>query len=276
MLDRKKIIRWSSFTAYFIAAFLVFLVYQLPFDRIKSRMESEVRANTPLELGIRRISPRFLNRFSLEDVVLSDRSGRVLAESPVVRAHVSLFNFLRGLLSVKLDGKVYGGELSVRSEQGKNRRYLSLDATNLDLAAYPLLRDLGFKLAGKLGGSFEMTNDTGKGKFWIKNLASRQLTVKGFPVPDLDFEQCWIEADIKGDRCTIRKLELEGKELKVRMSGDVVMREQGPLNLAIRLKPSERLAHEQSGLLSLLKNKDAEGFYQFSLAGTVSSPLPRF
>ncbi len=276
MLDRKKIIRWSSFTAYFIAAFLIFLFYQLPFDRIKGRMESEVRTNTQLELGIRRISPRFLNRFALEDVVLSDRSGRVLAESPLVRAHVSLFGFLRGLLSVKLDGKVYGGELSVRSEQGKTRRYLSLDATNLDLAAYPLLRDLGLRLSGKLGGSFEMTNDAGRGKFWIKNLASRQLTVKGFPVPDLDFEQCWIEADIKGDRCTIRKLELDGKELKVRVSGDVVMREQGTLNLAIKLKPSERLAHEQAGLLSLLKNKDAEGFYQFSLAGTVSSPLPRF
>ncbi len=276
MIDRKKIIRWSSFTAYFIAAFLIFVVSQFPFDRIKSRLESEVRANTQLELGIRRISPRFLNRFVLEDVVLSDRNGRVLVESPSVRAHVSLFDFLRGLLSVKLNGKVYGGELNVKSEQGSKRRYLYLDATNLDLASYALLKDLGLKLSGKLGGSFELTDDTGKGKFSIKNLTSRQLTVKGFPVPDLDFEQCWVEADIKGDRCTIRKLELDGKELKVRISGDVVMREQGMLNLAIKLKPSERLAHEQSGLLSILKNKDAEGFYQFSLAGTVSNPLPRF
>ena len=275
MIDRKHIIRWSSFAAYFIAVFLLFLVYLLPFDRIKSRLESEVRTKTPLELTIGRIAPRFLNRFSLKDVVLSDRNGRVLFEGPLVHARLSLFGFLRGLLSVSLDGRVYGGELSVRSEQGVKRQYLSLDATDLDLASYPLLKDLGLRLAGKLGGSFEMTNDAGRGKLWMKNLASRQLTVKGFPVPDLDFEQCWVEADIKGDRCTIRKLELDGKELKVRISGDMVMREQGSLNLAIKLKPSERLAREQAALLSLLKNKDAEGFYQFSIAGTVANPLPR-
>ncbi len=275
MIDRKHIIRWSSFAAYFIAAFLLFLVTLLPYDRIKSRLESEVRTRTPLELTIGRIAPRFLNRFSLRDVVLSDRSGKVVFEGPLVHARISLFGFLRGLLSVSLNGKVYGGELSVRSEQGAKRQYLSLDATDLDLASYPLLKDLGLKFAGKLGGSFEMTNDAGKGKLWMKNLASRQLTVKGFPVPDLDFEQCWIEADIKGDRCTIRKLELDGKDLKVRVNGDVVMREQGSLNLVIKLKPSERLAREQSALLSLLKVKDAEGFYQFSVAGTVANPLPR-
>jgi type II secretion system protein N len=275
MIDRKKIIRWSSFAAYFIAVFMLFLVYLLPYDRIKSRMESEVRAKTPLELTIGRIAPRFLNRFSLQEVVLSDRNGRVLFDGPLVHARLSLFGFLRGLLSVSLDGKVYGGELSVRSEQGAKRQYLSLDATDLDLAAYPLLKDLGLRLAGKLGGSFEMTNDAGRGKLWMKNLASRQLIVKGFPVPDLDFEQCWLEADIKGDRCTIRKLELDGKELKVRISGDVVLREQGSVNLAIKLKPSERLAREQAALLSLLKNRDAEGFYLFSLGGTVASPMPR-
>jgi hypothetical protein len=28
-------------------------------------------------------------------------------------------------------------------------------------------------------------------------------------------------------------------------------------------------------VLSLLKNKDAEGFYQFSLGGTLAEPMPR-
>ncbi|MBS1128057.1 MAG: hypothetical protein H6Q96_437, partial [Nitrospirae bacterium] len=96
-----------------------------------------------------------------------------------------------------------------------------------------------------------------------------------FPVPDLDFEQGWIEGDVKGDRLTIKKLELDGKELKVRVSGDLVMRERGTLNLAVKLKVSERLAKEQAGLLSLLKNRDPEGFYLFSLGGTVAEPMPR-
>jgi len=275
MIDRPTLIRRLSFALYFVIAFMTFLVVQLPFDRIKTKLESETRSRTALELNIARISPRFLNRFVLADVVLSDRTGRVLFESPAVHAHVSLFGFLRGLLSVDFKARAYTGELHVRTEQGSKRQFFAIDAESLDLASYALLKNLGLKLSGRLGGSFEMSGDAGKGRFLIKNLASRELKIKGFTVPDLDFEQCWIEGDVKGDRITIKKLELDGKELKVRVTGDLVMRERGTLNLAVKLKLSERLAQEQAGLLSLLKNRDPEGFYLFSLGGTLAEPMPR-
>jgi type II secretion system protein N len=111
---------------------------------------------------------------------------------------------------------------------------------------------------------------------WLKGLASRELKIQGFSIPDLDFEQCWLETEIKGDRLTIKKLELEGKELKVRCLGDLILRERGTINLTVKLKPSERMAREQEGIFSLLKNKDAEGFYQLNLGGTLSEPIPRF
>lgn len=274
-IDRKTLIRGISFSLYFVMAFVAFLVLLFPFDRIKTRLEAEARARTPLELNVARISPRFINRFALSDVVLSDRAGRVLFESRVVNAHVSLFNLLRGLFAVNLRTKAYGGEIAVRSEQGAKRRFLALDADGLDVASYQLLKDLGFKLSGRLGGTFEMSGKVGTAKFLLKSLASRELAIKGFPVPDLDFDQVWIEGDVRGDRFVVRKFEMDGKELKVRLSGDLVMRERGTLNLVVRLKPSERLATEQAGVLSLLKNRDAEGFYQFSLGGTVAAPIPR-
>jgi type II secretion system protein N len=274
-IDRAKLIRTALLAGYFVAVFLTFAVLQFPYDRIKSRLEYEVRTRTPLELSIVRISPRFLNRFVLTDIVLSDREGKVLFESPLVRTHVSLLGFLRGALSVGLKGPAYGGELAVKAEEGPKRRFLSVDASGLDIGSYGLLKQMGLKISGKVGGSFEMTNDAGKGRFWVKDLACRELTVQGFPVPDFDFQQGWIEAETKGDRLTVKKLEMDGKELKVRISGDAVMRERGYLNLVVKLKPSERLAQEQSGLLSLIKNRDAEGFYQFSLGGTLSGPVPR-
>ena len=276
MIDRTILIRRLSFSLYFVIAFLTFLVFLFPFERVKARLESETRSRTPLELSIARISPSFLNRFVLTDIVVSDRTGRVLFESPSVRTHVSLFGFLRGLLSLDLKAQAYGGTVSLRTEQGAKRQYISLDAEGLDISSYTLLKNLGYKLSGKLGGSYEATGDSGKGRLLIKNLVSRELKIKGFPVPDLDFDQGWIEGDIKGDRFTIRKLELDGKELKIRISGDLVMRERGTLNLAVKFKPSERLATEQAGLLSLLKNKDADGYYLLSLAGTVAEPMPRF
>ena len=276
MLDRKILIRRISLTAYFIAAFLFFLLLLFPGDRVKAKLESEVRQRTPLELTVGRVSPRFFNLFSLSDVVISDRStGKVLFESRSASASISLWGLLRGLFSVDMNAKAYGGELLLKAQQSSSRQYILIDANNLELSSYSLLKDAGFRVGGKLGGNMEITGDAGKGKLWLKGLTSRELKIKGFPIPDLDFEQGWLEADIKGDRMTIRKLELDGKELKVRGVGDLVLRERGSLNLIIKVKVSERLAHEQAALMSLLKNKDAEGFYQFSLGGTLDAPMPR-
>ena len=276
MIDRNTLIRRFSFAAYFVAAFLLFLLFLFPFDRIKSRVESEVRLRTPLELSIARISPRFFNQFLLSDVVLSDKQGKVLFESPSVNTSVSLFSLLRGGMSVSMTAAAYGGRLLVTMQQGPGRQSVMLDADGLDISSYTLLRNAGFKLTGKVGGNFEMTNDAGKGRLSVKGVTSRDLKIKGFAIPDLDFDNGWVEADVRGDRLMIKKLELNGKELTVRITGDLVLRERGMMNLLIRFKPSERLVHEQAALLSLLKGRDPEGFYQLTLGGLLSEPTPRF
>ena len=211
----------------------------------------------------------------LSDVVLSDKSGKVLFESPSIRTTISLFGLVRGLSALSMKATAYSGDLLVKSQQGPGRQYLFIDASGLDMGAYPLLKDSGFHFTGKLGGNFEMTGDSGKGRLWIKGVTSRDLTVKGFKIPDLDFDQCWLEAEVKGDRLIVKKLEMDGKELKIRATGELVLRERGMMNLAIKLKPSERMAQEQSWVTNLLKNKDAEGYYQFTLGGTLAEPMPR-
>lgn len=275
MPDKRTIIRRLLLAGYFIAAFLIFLLLQFPFDRIKSRIESEVRLRTPYEIAIARISPRFFNTAVLSDVVVSDKSGRVLFESPAIRSTVSLFGLIRGLAALSLKASAYNGELLVKSQQGPGRRYLFVDASGLDIGVYSLLRDAGLHVTGKLGGNFEMNGDSGKGRLWLKGVTSRDLTVKGFKIPDLDFDQCWLEAEVKGDRLMVKKLEMDGKELKIRATGDLVLRERGMMNLAVKLKLSERMAQEQSWITSLLKNKDAEGYYLLTLGGTLAEPIPR-
>lgn len=165
MIDRTILIRRLSFSLYFVIAFLTFLVFLFPFECVKARLESEMRTRTQLELelNIAGISPRFINRFVLADVVVSDSTGRVLFESPSVRTHVSLFGFLRGLLTVNLKVQAYGGSVSLRTEQGAKRQYVSLDADGLDIGSYALFKNLGLKLSGKLGGSYEATGDAGEG-----------------------------------------------------------------------------------------------------------------
>jgi len=275
MIDKKNLIRRLSLAAYFVAAFLVFLLLLFPFDRVTANLVSEVRKQTALELTVSRISPRFFNSVMLTDVVLADQKGKVLFESPSIRTSVSLFSLLRGMLSLDMKAKAYGGNLLVKEQQGAGQQKFLIDADGLDIGSYQLLKDLGLKLSGKLGGNVEMSGDAGKGRLWLKGLTSRELKIKGFPIPDLDFDQCWLEADIRGDRLTIKKLQLDGKELKVQCLGDVVLRERGTLNLTIKLKPSERLAQEQSTVFSLLKHKDADGYYQFSVGGTLAEPLAR-
>ncbi len=276
MVDRKTLVRRLTLAAYFFVVFLIFLLFLFPFDLVKAKLESEFRARTPLELTVGRISPRFFNRFALSDVLVSDKKGKVLFESKSASAGVSLFSLLRGNLSVSLKADAYGGELRVKARQGTSKQYLRLDADGLDIASYPMLKDLGLHLAGKLGGNFEMDGDSGTCRLALNGLTSRGLKIKGLPIPDLDFEKGWLETDVKGDRLTVKKLELEGKDLAINAKGDLVLRESGTINVIIKFKPSERLSQEQSGLISLFKNRDADGFYQVNLGGVLSAPMPRF
>ena len=80
MIERKTLVRRLSFAAYFAAVFLLFLLLLFPFDRIKSKLESEFHLRTPLALSVARISPRFFNRFVLSNVVVADNKGRILFE----------------------------------------------------------------------------------------------------------------------------------------------------------------------------------------------------
>ena len=57
MPGRQKLLRILLYSLYFAVAFLVFLVLQFPYDRVRTRLESEVRTRTPLELTVARISP---------------------------------------------------------------------------------------------------------------------------------------------------------------------------------------------------------------------------
>lgn len=272
--NKRLLIRRLLFAAYFLSAFILFLYLNLPYDSIRSRLEQEVRSRTPLELSISRLTPRFCN-LVMHDVVVSDSAGSVLFESPEARLNLSLFDLLRGMLTARVNAEAYGGELFIKLRRGKDIQSFYIDADSLDIGSYGMLKDLGMQATGRVGGNLDMTGESGKARLWVKGLGWRGLKLKGFPIPDLDFEQSWLDAEVKGDRLFIKKFEAEGKDLKVRISGDMVMREKGPLNLSIMLKPSERIAHEQAGLLSLLKKRDAEGFYQFNLGGTLDAPLPR-
>ena len=179
MPDKKSLIRWLSFTVYFVAVFLVFLLLLFPFDRVRTRLESEVRLRSPLELSVARISPRFFNRFVLSDVVVSDKSGKVLFESPSVRTTVSLFNLLRGRTSLDMKAQAYGGELLVKTQPGPALQSLLVDANGLDIGSYALLKNLGLKMSGKLGGNFEMTGDSGKGRLWFKGFGLPRIEDTG-------------------------------------------------------------------------------------------------
>src|SRR5512140_952202 len=80
MIDKKTIIRRLSLSAYFIAAFLTFLLLLFPFDRTKATMEYEVRRRTGFDLSVARLAPRFLDRFVMYDVVVSGEQGKILFE----------------------------------------------------------------------------------------------------------------------------------------------------------------------------------------------------
>jgi type II secretion system protein N len=76
-------------------------------------------------------------------------------------------------------------------------------------------------------------------------------------------------------RLNIKRLSLEGRELIIQVTGDIILAREinsSPLNIVVRIKPSVRFEEENKIFFSMGKAKDGEGYYNINIRGTLKAP----
>lgn len=121
-----------------------------------------------------------------------------------------------------------------------------------------------------------LTKAGGEARFDISRLSLRNLNILGIKLPDTSFDAVQSEMRLEQGRVNIKRFSLEGRELTIQITGDMVLTGDiysSPLNIRIRIKPSIRFEEENKIFFSMAKGKESDGFYSINIRGLLRSPI---
>ncbi len=287
--EGKGFLKYALYLFYFILLFLFFLYFLFPYDKLKDRMIFEIESRSSLSVKINKLSPLLFNGIKLTDAELSLKNDP--KKTPLfkgdARLRLSLLQLIRLGLSVKGSIKAYNGEAALNIANNR----IAGEIRGIDISSYAALKALfGIDAAGIINARMDISSSNnmlsangmgltkagGEARFDISRLSLRNLNILGIKLPDTSFDAVQSEMRLEQGRVNIKRFSLEGRELTIQITGDMVLTGDiysSPLNIRIRIKPSIRFEEENKIFFSMAKGKESDGFYSINIRGLLRSPI---
>ncbi len=252
-----------------------------PAQALKSRIEHELRANTPAELEIDDLKLRF-------PLGLLGTRMKVHAELPQKKSleidRLSLTPLWRSLFSsdpgMNFEARLYGGALKgeLRRQGGVNAKGNNISFA-AGLAEGSSLAVAGVLSDGRFSGAYPLRNDTQT--LLDLSITGAQLTgvdAMGAAAPALSLGTITLQGTGKGPSLKISKLTASGGDLETSGTGTLLLTEpvvNSRINLSLSLTPGAGFDPALADLLGLVAKAGRDGSYRLRLTGTLASPRLR-
>ena len=161
---RKKVLRWFGYSALSLVAFLLFVYWTFPWERLVRYAVAQAKTQANVDLDVQGFAPSFGTGATIEQVTIKtapsagDKEGATY-ELQNVAARISLFGLLFGDRDVSFSGEALGGELEGSYLDGSGgERALDLKLRGVDLEKISLLSTYtGLPVRGELSGAAQLT-----------------------------------------------------------------------------------------------------------------------
>jgi type II secretion system protein N len=288
---QKRILLGVGYAGFYLFALLLFAYLSFPYDRLRTRIESEFNARQtgphPLTLKLGHVTSYWLSGVQATDVELispptpsSPGAADAKPSKPKImridelHARVSLIRYLFGTTHVDFRADAFGGSLSGFTSDADNGRKLVVEIEDLNLADAPLIGDtIGLPVSGHLSGNIDLllpeqklSKAEGKVELTFSGLAIGDGKAKiqdTIALPKLDVGTLELAADAATGTLKITKLAAAGKDLDLAADGAIRLRDpfdSSQLGLTLAFKFSEKFT-----------NKDD---LTRSIFGAPGSPIP--
>jgi type II secretion system protein N len=280
--------KYVGYVLFTLLMIVYFLFFTFPYDLVKDRYLAQQTQATPYRVSIDKIraTPFLWIRATGVDVTQVKKSQGSVLKLSEVRLRPSLLRLVMGKLAFRFKASLYGGDVHGNAGKGEETIDLSLNWKNIALAELPVEAQLpGAKLQGKLDGEMELRMRIqgnrvipGDGTLTARLTEGsvKDLQVQGFALPGLEGITGQGEITLAQNRATVDTLTLNADVLTFGLEGRMDMATSliaSPLNLKGKIKLSGTLASQYQPMLSgFLRKQDKDGFYIFSIRGTLGSP----
>ena len=284
----KKYGKYVGYVLFTLLMIVYFLFLTFPYDAVKDRYLAQQTQGMPYRVSIDKIraTPFLWILATGVDVSETEKDPISVLKLREVRFRPSLFRLLMGKLAFRFKASLYGGKVRGSAGKGKEAVDLALHWQNIALARLPVEARLpGAKLEGKLNGEMDLRMRI-EGNRWVPGdgtLTARltegsvkDLQVQGFALPGLEGITGQGEITLAQNRATVDTLTMKADVLAFGLEGKMDIAKSlitSPLNLKGKIKLSGTLASQYQPMLSgFLRKQDKDGFYVFSIRGTLGSP----
>lgn len=317
--NRSTWLPYVAYNALFWMAFWVFCYWTFPYERVAEQLVDKVAASGrgySLEIGS--LSPYWLSGVELSNVVLRKESLEP-APTPVpgdktpppdralrvreAHARVGLLGLLFGSRKLDFGVELEGGSIegSVAGDDGAQSVHATFD--KVDLGKLGIIEAvLQIPMQGTLSGDIDLSlaQDPKLSQGSVK-LSLDQLVVGdgkakvkvgglgGLTLDPIEAGNLRLDADIKDGVGVLNKLSADGKDLKLKGSGDVRLSTPvgtSRLSVLVNIKFTDAYRNksprtqamfgllDSSGAPQIAAAKTADGALQYRLSGTLLSPRP--
>jgi len=241
----------AGYTLYTVLAFVLFLLWTFPYQRVQGKIIADLARRTGSEITVD--SGRFLfpAGFVWHGVRVRPRlwEHRTL-DLDMIRASLAVPSLIRRTLEVDLAWDAYGGKVRgtwvARREAGGTRVSLDQFGQGFDLARLPFLASGKWQGTVQLEFADQWTNDAwlagdGAGSIDVTGLKVDQMEISGFPIRGIEFDTVSARAALKGGTATIQSLNARGPLGTASGDGTVLIRTpwtESVINFSVTLSPS--------------------------------------
>ncbi|MEI9949523.1 MAG: type II secretion system protein GspN [Pseudomonadota bacterium] len=278
---QKRILKYVGYVAFYLFALFFFAYLTFPFDRLRTRIQSEFNASqtgpSPLTLRLGHLSSYWFSGVRADDLDLISPPSTTPSEDnakpakprvmriDTVHARVSLLRLLFGTMHVNFGAEAFGGEVSGFTSDADGGRKLEVDIEDLGLANAPLLADmLGLPIGGELAGHVEFLLPEGKlskaeGKVDLKfsGLSAgdgKTKVLNAIALPKVEVGDLTLKATATAGGLKVDQLSAAGKDLDLQGDGSVRLRDTfdaSVLSMNARFKFNERFTNKDDMTRSL-------------------------
>jgi type II secretion system protein N len=221
------------------------------------------------------------------DLIQTKQNERAsVMKFPEVRLRPSFIRLLMGRLAFRIKASLYGGKIKGRAGKGRDTVDVSLNWKNIGLEQLPIHTQMPeAELQGKLNGEMDLrlrvqgsrlVPGDGMLKARLSGGSAKNIQFRGFPLPALGEIKGQGELTLGQNRATVESLSLNADLLAFSLEGKADLSRRlssSPLNLKGKIKLTGSLASQYQPMLAgLLRKQDKDGFYIFSIRGTLGSP----
>ena len=285
----RKYGKYAGYCLFALLAILYCSVLTFPYDSVKYRYVPGWTQGLPYQVSIEKIRATpllWIRATGIQVIPDKDKDQASVLKLREARVRPSLLRLLTGRLVFRIKAALFGGKIQGRAGKGGDTVELALDWRNIELEQLPVQTRLpDAQLKGTLKGELDLRLRVqgnrlvpGEGALTavLAGGAVHNLQVSGFSLPGLEGITGQSELTLGQNRVTVDSISVNTDLLAFSLDGKIDLSRSianSPLNLKGKIKLSGSLASQYQPMLAgLLRKQDKEGFYVFSIRGTLGNP----